>query len=107
MVKNAQKCYIPDISISIANATITIITHIYYIIITLSLQCIYQEIYQQMPYSDYPILGVEISRARKRFQHPLLTSKLGTMTQRSNHYLFQSPQDTGIEQWEEKMVSFI
>ena len=31
--------------------------------------------------SDYPILGAEIARARKRFKHPLLTSKPATMTE--------------------------
>ena len=41
---------------------------------------IYIQIYQWMSQSDYPILGVEIARARKRFQHPLLTSKPATMT---------------------------
>ena len=39
-----------------------------------------------MPYSDYPILGAEMARARKRFWHPLLTSKPATMTQCLNHY---------------------
>ena len=33
-----------------------------------------------MSYSDYPILGVEIARARKRFYEPLLTIKNATMT---------------------------
>ena len=31
-------------------------------------------------WSDYPILGAEIARARKRFWHPLLISKPVTMT---------------------------
>ena len=40
-----------------------------------------------MPYSDYPVLGAEIARARKRFKHPLLTSKSANMTQEgSNHH---------------------
>ena len=34
-----------------------------------------------MSQPDYPILGAEIARARKRLQHPLLTSKPTTMTQ--------------------------
>ena len=34
-----------------------------------------------MAYLDHPILGAEAVRARKRFQHPLLTSKPATMTQ--------------------------
>ena len=38
-------------------------------------------IYQQMPQSDYPILGAETARARKRFLHPLLIIKSATMTQ--------------------------
>ena len=40
-------------------------------------------IYTNLPVSDidYPILGAEIARARKRFWHPLLTSKPATMTQ--------------------------
>ena len=37
--------------------------------------------------SDYPIPGVEIARTRRRFQHPLLTSKPATMTKCSNHHL--------------------
>ena len=40
----------------------------------------YIQIYQWMPQSDYPVLGVEIARARKRFEHPLLTSKPATTT---------------------------
>ena len=39
----------------------------------------YIQIYQWMSYSDYPILGMEIARARKRFYHPLVTSKPVTM----------------------------
>ena len=42
---------------------------------------IYIQINQWMSQSDYPILGVEIARARKRFSHPLLTGKPATMTQ--------------------------
>ena len=34
-----------------------------------------------MQQSDYPILGAEIARARKRFWHPLLIIKPATMTQ--------------------------
>ena len=37
-------------------------------------------LYQEMPYSDYPILGVETIKARKRFQYPLLTRTPATMT---------------------------
>ena len=32
-------------------------------------------IYQEMSWSDYPILGAELAKVMKRFQHPLLTSK--------------------------------
>ena len=40
------------------------------------------QIYQEMPESDYPILGAEIARARRRhFLHPLLASKPATMAQ--------------------------
>ena len=28
-----------------------------------------------MSWSDYPILGAELAKVMKRFQHPLLTSK--------------------------------
>ena len=34
-----------------------------------------------MPWSDQPIPGAEIARAKKRFYYPLLTSKPTTMTQ--------------------------
>ena len=48
-----------------------------------------------MPQSIYPIIRAEIARARKSFQHPLLTSKPATMTQSAEttippyqHYIF-------------------
>ena len=42
--------------------------------------------YRKVTWSDYPILGVEIARARKCFQHPLLTSKPATMTEYSDQH---------------------
>ena len=33
-----------------------------------------------MSWSDYPFLGAEIAKARKRFNHPLLIIKHATMT---------------------------
>ena len=39
-----------------------------------------------MAESDYPLLGAEIARARKRFYHPLLTSKPTTMTEECSNY---------------------
>ena len=54
-----------------------------------------------MLYSDYPVLGAEIVRARKHFKHPLLTSKPANMTQEgSNHHASLStinPKVKGIE----------
>ena len=40
-----------------------------------------------MPESDYPILGAEIARSRRLFQHPLLTSKPATMTKSAQTYI--------------------
>ena len=59
-----------------------------------------------MPQSDYPILGAEIARARKRFQHPLLTSKPVTMTQ-SAQTTIPPYQHKGIELQQDEMVSYI
>ena len=39
------------------------------------------QIDQEMPKSDYPILGAEIARASKSFYQTLLRSKPATMTQ--------------------------
>ena len=44
-----------------------------------------------MGQSDYPIFVGEIARDRNRIFHPLLTSKLATMTEEcSNHHPFLS-----------------
>ena len=53
----------------------------------------YIYIYNNLPVNAIvrlPILRKEIARARKRFQHPLLTSRPPTMTQCSNYYSFLS-----------------
>ena len=52
--------------------------------------------------TDYPILGAGIARARKGFQHPLLTSKPATMTS-----LPINPKVEGIEPQQDEMTSLI
>ena len=42
--------------------------------------CVYPNL-PDMSQSDHPILGAETAKVRKRFKHPLLTSKPRTMTQ--------------------------
>ena len=44
---------------------------------------IYIQLCQEMSHSDYPIPGAEIARARKRAEHPLITSKPTAMMQNS------------------------
>ena len=49
--------------------------------------CVYIDVYTC---TGYPILVVEVSSARNRFQYPLLITELASMIQNAHHSYFLS-----------------